>query len=216
MRRSRSRHLRRAIPVLAIALAMSLTVAASPPPEAGPGRASPEPPASLLPVPTGPLFPLPSIDPLDRPSGAGAGVEPPGEVIGSWYSGSVSSIGYLDPSHGSYSSGGGEGLMYTFLPDGSWQSGWLLTSRLYACSMRVMVYREGTLAGSDPTTGMLRLHTVAAQIHSEDSCSADGNYERELPPDDETLLWVRTSDEYGEVLMLRAPDSAWSVFRPMD
>ncbi len=216
MRRSSTRLLRRAIPSLAIALSVSLTIAATPPPSSGPGPASPEPPVEQLPVPTGPLFPLPSVDPRDHPSGAGAGVEAPLGIVGSWYSGSVSSVGYLDPTNGSYSSGGGQGLMYAFLPDGSWRSGWLLSSRLYTCAMRVMVYREGALADSDPTTGMLRLDTVTAQIHSEDSCVEAGNYERDLPPDDETLYWVRSSDAYGDVLMLRGPGTSWSVFRPME
>jgi hypothetical protein len=125
-------------------------------------------------------------------------------------------VGYVDPIAGAYGSGGGEGLMYVFLPDGSWQSGWLLTSRLYDCAMRVLVYRDGTLAESDPTTGMVRLDTLTAQIQSEDTCLAEGNYRRELPPDDETLYWVRSSDAYGEVLMLRGPDTSWSLFRPME
>ena len=156
------------------------------------------------------------MDPLDRPSGAGVAVEPPAEVLGAWYHGSVSSVGYVDPTIGSYSSGGSEGLMYAFLPDGTWQSGWLLSSQLYGCAMRVMVYRDGTLVGSDPATGMLRLDTATAQIHSEDTCSADGNYDRDLPADDETLYWSRVSDAYGEVLMLRGPDTSWSAFRPME
>ena len=62
---------------------------------------------------------------------------------------------------------------------------------------------------------MLRLDTATAQIHSEDSCSADGNFERDLPTDGETLSWARASDTYGEVLMLR-PDTSRSPFRPMD
>jgi hypothetical protein len=156
------------------------------------------------------------MDVLDRPSGAGAGVEPPGEVIGAWYSGTVSSVGYVDPDQGSWSSGGGEGLMYAFQPDGTWESGWLLTSRLYGCAMQVMVYRSGTIAESDPASGSLRLDTALAQIDSQDSCVADGNYRRDLPLDDETLYWARSSDAYGEVLMLRGPDTSWSLFRPME
>ena len=215
MRRSLTPPLRRASWSLAIALAVALSMAASPPPS-GPGPASPEPPLDRMPVPTGPLFPVASVNPLDRPSGAGAAIEPPAEMLGAWYSGSVSSVGYVDPTVGSYSSGGSEGLMYAFLPDGTWQSGWLLSSQLYGCAMRVMVYRDGTLVESDPAAGMLRLDTATAQIHSEDSCSADGNYDRDLPTDDETLYWARANDTYGEVLMLRGPDTSWSPFRPMD
>ena len=179
------------------------------------GPASPEPPPSQLPVPTGPLFPAPSVDPLDQPSGAGAEVAAPDGIVGAWYSGTVSDVGYVDPNLGSYSSGGSEGLMYAFAPDGSWESGWLLQSALYACQMRVMVYKTGVLSDSDPATGIIQLDTQGAQMHSEDTCSEASNYDKQLPPDDETLIWVRTSDEYGDVLMLRSPDTGYSVFRPM-
>jgi hypothetical protein len=207
-------HARRAPALLALvasfallAVSASATLAQAP--------ASPAPPPSQLPVPTGPLFPEPSVDPLDQPSGAGAGVAAPDGIVGAWYSGTVSDVGYVDPNLGSYSSGGSEGLMYAFAPDGSWEYGWLLQSALYACEMRVMVYRTGVLSDSDPSTGMIQLDTQTAQMHSEDTCSESGNYDKQLPADDETLIWVRTSDEYGDELMLRAPDTDYSIFRPM-
>lgn len=107
-------------------------------------------------------------------------------------------------------------MMYAFHPDGSWQSGWLLTSQLYACLMRVMVYRAGVITGSEPSQGWLELDTSTAQIHSEDTCSQEGNYQRELAHDDETLYWARSDDTYGDVLLLRGPDSSWSLFRPVE
>jgi hypothetical protein len=215
MRRSIIQLVHRASPVVAIVLMAGLLAAATPLPS-GPGRASPEPPAEQLPVPTGPLFPVASVDPLDRPSGAGRGVEPPEAILGAWYDGTVSSVGYVDTDLGSYSSGGSEGLMYAFAPDGTWQSGWLLTSQLYACLMRVMVFRSGVVSASDLMTGQVQLQATTAQIRSEDSCSADGNYERDLSRDDETLFWSRSTDEYGGLLLLRGPDTSWSLFRPMD
>ncbi len=216
MRRSSIRSFSRGVPFLALVIASSLLLAATPWPSDAPGPASPEPPPSQLPVPVGPLFPPPSLDPLDRPSGSGAGVEPPPAIVGAWYSGSVSSIGYVDPGLGSYSSGGSHGELYAFAPDGTWHYGWLLTSRLYACAMRVMVYRSGVIARSDPAAGVLELDTTTAQIHSEDSCVDDGNYERDLPSDDETLYWSRSTDAYGEVLLLRGPETSWGLYRPLE
>jgi hypothetical protein len=166
-------------------------------------------------VPTGPLFPEPSVDPLSQASGGGAAVKPPAEIVGAWYNGSVSSVGYVDPGSGSYSDGGSEGLAYTFLPDGSWQFGYLLKSALYDCQMTVLVFNQGMVTSSDPATHLVELHTDRSQMHSEDTCSAEENYDKELVPADETLIWDRTVDEYGDVLMLRHPDSAFSAFRPM-
>lgn len=181
---------------------------------AGPGPASPRPPSSPLPIPTGPLFPLPSTDPLDTPSGGGTGVEPPAEIVGSWYTGDVSDIGYVDPNTGSYSVGGSEGVGYAFAPDGTWQYGFLITSSLYGCTMRVMVFRTGVVAAVDAPTHLVSPDTQVSQMHSEDDCVESNNYDRELEPDDETIIWERTTDEYGEVLLLRGPTTDYSVFRP--
>lgn len=202
--------------LVALVPAAALLMAMSPSPATrGPGPAVPPPPASPIPVPTGPLFPAPSIDPLSQPSGAGAAVAPPAEVIGSWYNGTSSSIGYVDPNTGSYSDGGSEGIGYTFLPDGTWQFGYLLSSALYSCQMKVLVFNQGEIASSDPDTHLMELHVDRSQMHSEDTCSAAENYDKELVPADETLIWQRTTDEYGDVLMLRHPDTGFSAFRPM-
>lgn len=99
-------------------------------------------------------------------------------------------------------------------PDGSRESGWLLSSRLYACSTQVMVYRAGVIARSDPGLGLLELDTSTAQIHSEDTCVTDGSHHRELPLDDEALYWLRSDD--GDGLLLRGPDTSWSLFRPFE
>jgi hypothetical protein len=208
-------HRRRLGALITLVPAAALLMALSPSPAPqGPGPAVPPPPASPMVVPTGPLFPAPSVDPLSQPSGGGAAVAPPAEVIGSWYNGTSSSIGYVDPNSGSYSDGGGEGIGYTFQPDGTWQFGYLLTSALYSCQMKVLVFNEGEITSSDPETHLMELHADRSQMHSEDTCVAANNYDKELAPADEVLVWQRTTDEYGDVLMLRHPDTGFSAFRP--
>jgi hypothetical protein len=210
---ARSSRPRRLAALAAMLPACVLLMAMSPAPS-GPGPAVARPPASPMAVPTGPLFPEPSVDPLSQPSGGGAAVSPPAEILGAWYNGSVSSVGYVDQTTGSYSDGGSEGLAYTFLPDGTWQFGYLLSSALYGCQMRVLVFNEGELASTDPATHLIELRMSRSQMHSEDTCSESGNYDKELAPADETLIWDRTTDEYGDVLMLRHPDTGYSAFRP--
>jgi hypothetical protein len=207
-----SRLFRVAALVVTAAVLVAQSPGASP---SGPGPATPEPPPSQLAVPTATLFPLPSVDPLDQRSGRGAPIEPPADIVGAWYSGTVSDIGYVDPNTGSYSQGGATGLAYTFNPDGSWESGFLMTSQLYNCAMRVHVYRAGNLVATDPATHIVDLDALVAQMHSEDSCVNENNYDRQLSPDDETLIWERTTDEYGDVLLLRGPDTQYTAFRPM-
>lgn len=194
--------------LLMLGISMSGTHAAGP--------AAPIPPASPIALPTGPLFPDPSLDPLEVRSGRGGPVAPPADIVGSWYDGTGSSIGYVDPGSGSFTDGGSQGIGYAFRPDGSWQFGYLMTSALYGCQMRVLVFNQGELAAADPATHLLQLHTDRSQMHSEDTCSVADNYDKELPPSDEVLIWERTTDEYGDVLFLRHPDSGPSPFRPMD
>lgn len=203
------------VPLVALVLSGALFMGASPAPSpAGHGPAEPVAPSSPVPLPSGPLFPPPSIDPLDAPSGGGAGVPMPAELVGAWYSGNVGSIGYVDPSTGAYSDGSTQGVAYTFHPDGTWQYGWMISSSLYGCSMRSIVFRQGTVAAADEAKHWADLDATLAQMHSDDACIAANDYDRDLPPDDETIIWDRTTDEYGDALLLRGPDTAFSVFRP--
>ena len=198
-----------------LAGALFLSGSAAPAAE-GPGPADPPAPSSPAPVPTGPLFAASSVDPLAAKSGAGAGpaIAMPGELVGAWYTGNVGGIGYVDPNTGSYSEGRSEGVAYTFYPDGTWQYGYLVNSSLYSCTMRILVFRQGVLAAVDEAAHTADLDTQLAQMHSEDSCVTEYNYDKQLPPDDETLIWTRTTDEYGDVLLLRGPTTDVSVFRP--
>lgn len=200
--------------VLAVPLlGMTSTPSASPAAE-GPGRVLPPPPASPVPLPSGPLHPAPSIDPLDQPSGRGEVVPTPEDLVGSWYAGTVGSIGYWNPDSGDYGSGSSQSMAWTFLPDGHWQFGFLMTSALYSCQMHVLVFREGVVAEVDEPAAMVVLDTRLAQMHSEDDCVEANNYERDLPPDDEVLIWRRTVDVYGDALLLRNPTTDYTVFRP--
>lgn len=183
-----------------------------PTPTTGPMRAVP--PSSPMPVPTGPLFAPPSVDPLDAKAGKGAAIAMPAELVGAWYAGNLGGIGYVDPTTGVYSEGRTQGIAYTFSPDGTWQFGFLTSSQLYGCAMKVMVFREGVLASVDEAAHLAELDTQLAQIHSEDTCVADFNYDRDLAPDDETIIWTRTTDEYGDALLLRGPTTEVTVFRP--
>lgn len=195
----------------AVCLAGSATLAAE-----GPGPMDPVAPSSPVPLPTGPLFAPPSIDPLDLPSGSGTGpaIGMPAELVGAWTTGNVGGIGYVDPNDGSYSEGRTQAVAYTFYPDGSWQYGFLTASQLYGCAMRIVVFRQGVVAAVDEVRRTVDLDTQLAQMHSEDTCVAEYNYDRELPPDDETLIWTRTTDQYGDALLLRGPTTDVTVFRP--
>jgi hypothetical protein len=89
-----------------------------------------------------------------------------------------------------------------------------MSSRLVGCGMRTRVFRQGIVGGVDPGIHLIELTTELAQMHVEDTCVAANNGDRHLEPEGETLLWERTTDEHGDALYLRRPDTAWSLFRP--
>jgi hypothetical protein len=54
-------------------------------------------------------------------------------------------------------------------------------------------------------------------MHSEDNCNSDGNYDKDVPLEDQTVLYEFGQDDYGNtVLLLRYPDSEASAFYPQD
>jgi hypothetical protein len=144
-----------------------------------------------------------------------AAAQPPAEIVGQWYNGNVSSGGYADPITGSWTAGSGQGMMFTFHPDGRWEYGYLMGSALFDCRMRVLVYRAGVLASVDLAAHTATLDAQTANVTSEDNCLQDNNYVRELPADDETIIWERSTDEFGDVLLLRGPATEFSTFRPV-
>jgi hypothetical protein len=145
----------------------------------------------------------------------GAGMVPD-EVVGTWYTGTVSSINFFTPSTGHWDNAGGTGMFYTLKPDGTFEYGWRLYSQLYGCAMTVLVYRKGTIT-SEPAQGALVLHTTYARMHSEDNCNESGNYDKPIEKEDETLFYELGQDDYGyEVLWMRGPDTEPSAFHRED
>jgi hypothetical protein len=151
-------------------------------------------------------------DPGDGPGDNPGGGDIPAALLDSWYAGDVSSTNFYQPSTGHWDNAGGTGLLYTFKADGTFEYGWRLYSRLYDCETSAMVYRTGTVT-SDPASGTLVLHTLTAKMHSEDNCNASGNYDKNIPLEEETLIYELGTDEYGnEVLWMRGPDTEPSAF----
>ncbi len=74
---------------------------------------------------------------------------------------------------------------------------------------------KGEITSSDGDTHLMELHADRSQMDSGDTCSAAENDDKDLVPADGTLIWQRTTDEYGELLMLRQPDTGFSASLPM-
>ncbi|HZN98854.1 MAG TPA: hypothetical protein VFB61_14060 [Gemmatimonadales bacterium] len=138
----------------------------------------------------------------------------PSEVLGTWYAGNVSSVNFFEPNTGHWDNAGGTGLFYTLMEDGTFEFGWQLYSQLYDCWTRAMVYRKGTVE-AEPETATLVLHTTYARMHSEDNCNESGNYDKDIPLEEETIIYQPGEDDYGNpVLYLQSPDGEPTAFHP--
>lgn len=82
----------------------------------------------------------------------------PAELVGAWYSGSPSSVGFYDPTTGAWGSPSGSGFSYTFREDGTYQEGYVGQVRKDRCYTVFYLYRGGCTRAScksdqDPEPG---------------------------------------------------------------
>lgn len=135
------------------------------------------------------------------PTPGGSGM--PSEIVGSWYVGSVSPTNYHNTSTGSWSNAGGEGMFYTLKANGKFEFGYEIYSTVYGCTITAMFWKTGTVT-MDAASHVITLHPSEATLHSTDTCSASGNYDKAISRDPEVLSWNFVVDDYGErVLRLR-------------
>ncbi len=124
----------------------------------------------------------------------------PTEIAGSCYAGSVSPTNYHNTTTGSWDNAYGEGMFYTFKPNGQFEFGYRIYSSLYGCTITAMFWKSGpmTIAKVGPT---ITLHPSEAILHSTDSCGASGNYDKEISKAPEILTWELGRDEYDEEVL---------------
>jgi hypothetical protein len=150
--------------------------------------------------------------PEEEDPGDGRG-EVPRALEGGWYAGEVSDTHIIDTG-GGFRNVYGTGLVYRFFDDGSYEKSVLLQRADGFCSGQFLGYSRGfvTIEGDEE----IALHPTSGKIKSVDSCVADWNYERRDVPDAETLYWRRADDGAGRALMMRAPTTGVTLFRPAD
>lgn len=124
----------------------------------------------------------------------------PGELVGKWQAGSVSSTNYTNSATGASTNGGGTQVMYTFFPDGRFEYASLYSLTSYSCTTNTLLYKTGhvKINGSSFT-----LVPEDGKFTSEDNCNRQYNYEKPAKLDRETFNWSVQRDEYGTKLCLQ-------------
>jgi hypothetical protein len=101
----------------------------------------------------------------------------PTELVGEWYSGSSSSIGFYDPATGSWGSPNGSGFSYTFRENGTYQEGYLGQVHRGSCYTGFFIFIEGVARVQGASLTKTRSRGV---LRVEDTCSPNLNEEREI------------------------------------
>ncbi len=136
--------------------------------------------------------------------------EVPGELVGTWYNGSVSLTNFFNPTTGEWSNAVGNGSFYRFYQNGTFEFGWQMHVSLYGCTNTGMVYRRGTVVVQD---SVLVLYDQYARVMGQDNCNPSKNYEKPGTISTETLVVQPGVDEWGNPgLLLRGPETSYSWF----
>jgi hypothetical protein len=149
----------------------------------------------------------------DNDFGDGPRSEVPNELVGTWYTGGVSPTQFYNPHTGSFGSPGyGNGLFYTFTPDGGFVKGFQLSSSLYGCGTITLVYIRGTVTVDESS---FDIHPSSGEMLEQNTCS-NTSEERpiDLEAEAETLAYEVGVDESGDpVLYVETSDGYTGVLR---
>jgi hypothetical protein len=138
-----------------------------------------------------------SSGPVNNPVGGGGDVN---DLLGSWGTGSVSGVNYVNNVTGSSTNGGGTQVMYTFKPGGKYEYAALTQSTLYNCTMKFLTYKSGAVQFQG---SVLTFVPEYSTFTSEDSCVAKNNYKKPASMERETFNWSVQRDEYGIKMCLQ-------------
>jgi hypothetical protein len=136
--------------------------------------------------------------------GDGHGSRVPDELVGKWYSGTVSPSNYYDPSTGHWGGQGyTSGVMYTFTPDGHYVMAYQTTSELYDCGTLTLFYVKGNMT-VDASRAIYELHPTSAKRIERSNCGG-GNSDSEFEDDGESGYYEVAQAEDGSIWLLTRP-----------
>lgn len=150
--------------------------------------------------------PSPSADPVGSaqstvaPSSIPSVV--PQELVGSWFSGTISSIQFYDPIANQWAAPNGDGFYFVFGSDGRYEEGAAINNTQFNCSIQLLGRAVGTLV-VDGTN--LTLNQESGLTHVTNTCSGVG--ENVMGIATRSHGWSITTDEVGRALLsLTQPD----------
>ena len=122
----------------------------------------------------------------------------PGELVGKWYTGSTSSLAFLDRNTGISDAAGGDGASLEIKPNGGFVKAVVVKTGLYGCSTVAFGYETGSLkiAGDTAT-----FNGKDYFISYKDSCNPQTNSEKNKPGRKREFSYELRADDDGRDLL---------------
>jgi hypothetical protein len=130
--------------------------------------------------------------------GAAVPTAVPAELVGTWGTGTSSSVNYVNTTTGSYAPPSGTQVSYTIRADGRYEYAALTQQSLYSCTTRLFTYKTGVVSIRG---AQLTLTPKTSTWTNENTCSGR-NERREAGKEQESYNFRIERDEYGVKLCL--------------
>jgi hypothetical protein len=137
----------------------------------------------------------------------------PSELAGKWYTGSSSSLAFLDRSTGISDAAGGNGASLEIKADGNFVKATVLKTGLYGCSVIAFGYQTGELKTSGHT---LVFDGTENFISYKDSCNPQTNSEKNKPPLHYEYQYEQRTDDDGRTLLCLSNSKQEECFKRED
>jgi len=133
----------------------------------------------------------------------------PAELVGAWFTGTLSSIQYYDRVTGQWQNPSGSGFYFIFEADGRYETGAVIDSTVSGCNMRLLGTETGTVTRDEDLLTVYR-HWVKVKVTN--TCGDDG--ERTQGQATSLVTWAIETDESGlDWLVLSHADGAIERYR---
>lgn len=133
-----------------------------------------------------------------------------GDLVGTWRTGSVSTIRYKDLMTGNLSDVSGNMSEYEISPNGSIQYTGFLSTTIYACTTKLFFIKTGKISVSGST---VTFDYRTGERNYQNSCNASLSGIKPIPPATKTARFTLERDENGISLCTLEDDGVKSCLR---
>ena len=134
----------------------------------------------------------------------------PNELVGKWYKGSTSALGFLDRRTGISDAAGGDGFSFEFKSNGTFVKAGMVKAGSYSCSTIVFGYETGKFTA---TGNNLKMADKENYVSYKDSCNPHTNSEKNAKLAIKEYPYEIRDDEDGDTVLCLAYKGGEECFK---